>query len=181
MLHLLPQLYVRELQKEYRQRALVTAVKLISFCLLVVSFSLVPSLILVHTEQSELNKQSTATTLRISDDDKATATRFKSAVNQGLDAFASKDTVTSADIDQLLGIITKGIGIESFDIAFGEKGQEVEIQGIADSRSDLSYFVRTIAAGGVYTADEIPAATFKKDKDIEFNIVLKKQANQTQP
>ncbi|MEN9647541.1 MAG: hypothetical protein RLY57_345 [Candidatus Parcubacteria bacterium] len=180
MLHLLPSSYVHELQKEYQQRTLVTAAKLVSFCLLVVSLALVPSLILVNTEQSELNKQSVATTLRISDEDKATATQFKSAVNQGLDAFASKDAVTSADIDQLLGIITKGISVNALNVAFGEKGQEVEIQGIADNRSDLSYFVRTIATGGVYIADEIPAATFKKDKDIEFSVVLKKQSNQTQ-
>lgn len=181
MLHLLPSSYVRELQKEYQQRTLVTAAKLVSFCLLVVSLALVPSLVLVSTQQSELNKQSVATTLRISDEDKTTATQFKSAVNRGLDAFASKNAITSADVEQLLGIITKGISVESLNVAFGEKGQEIEIQGVADNRSDLSYFVRMIAAGGVYVADEIPADTFKKDKDIEFSVLLKKQSNQTQP
>lgn len=177
MLHLLPLSYVRELQKEYRQRALVTAAKLISFCLLVASLGMIPSLILMNTRQVELSEQSKSTVVRISDEDRLVASQFKNAVNRGVEAFAAQNTIASPDIDHVLGLISKGISIVALNIAYGEGGQEVEIQGIAHTRSDLSYFVRNIAANGMYTTGEIPPATFTKDKDLEFDIILKKQAH----
>jgi hypothetical protein len=172
MLHLLPDQYIKEIQKEYRQRTYVAACNLLAFCLFIFTLGCIPAYLIVTAQKGEIARQSNALTLKISDEDKAVATAFESSVRRGIAVAKNTSALTSKDVEHILSIPRKGIVLNGVAIS-NDGTQQAKLQGIADTRTDLSAYIRAIRADGTYGVDDVPASTFTKDKDIAFILTLR--------
>jgi Tfp pilus assembly protein PilN len=175
MLHLLPESYIRELQKDYRHRSIVALCNLLTFCFFVFALGLIPSLVILRSERTELEKESSALTLRISDEDKLLASSFEAAVNRGTSITQNNKTLSSARVDHILALGREGVVLTNIALTKNEEKNIAELRGVADTRANLSAFIRNISSDGAYTVDDVPASTFKKDKNLEFTLVLQKR------
>lgn len=174
MLNLLPEKYIRSLQKEYYQRVAVAVCNILAFCIFIFTVGMLPSYIILITEKSQIEKQNIATTIKISPEDAKIATNFESLVNNALAVIENTNGLSASHIDHITQLKAKGILINS--LGFSQDGV-VSIGGIADIRNDLSSYIKLINADGVYVVDDVPASTFTKDKNLQFNLVLKKSNN----
>jgi hypothetical protein len=180
MLHLLPDSYIKEVQKEYRQRSIVAACNLLSFCLLVFILGLVPTFIMVYAEKDQFEKRASAQMLKISDDDQAIAENFESTVKRGLGVIRNNATLTSNDVKHVLKLERTGIIFQGLSVVKEGDSEQARLQGVAATRSDLSNFVRYINTEGEFKVDEVPAGAYTKDRDLPFDIILQKVKVETQ-
>jgi hypothetical protein len=171
MLNLLPEAYIKSLQKEYRQRVFVAVCNLVAFCAFVFTVGLLPSYIVLMTENSQSEKQNSVATIKISDEDKGVAMEFESLVKSALAVIKNTKGLSASHVDYIVSLQGRGIAINALE--FNQSGV-VSIGGIADVRNDLSSYIKLINDDGLYIVDDVPASTFTKDKNLQFNLILNK-------
>lgn len=173
MLHLLPQAYIEKLQNEYKLRVWVTICYLIVFCLVVLAVGLLPSFIIVKSQQTTLHNQTQSKNISITDEESKIALEFEAIVNQGMRVMKNNGSLSSIDIDQIVDYVGQGIVLNGIMIIQNAERKEVEVRGKAATRSDLSSFINTINNSKAYIVDEVPASTYTKYKDLNFVLMLK--------
>lgn len=175
MLHLLPEPYINEIKKEYRNRCLSVICNLISFCLIIFCVGLLPSLIMIRSEKATFEKQSTNSAISISPEEKAPANLFESVVMNGVILLKDQKSMNSKKIDYVLSIKRVGIVLNRISIYKDNETDVVELNGIANNRFDLSQYIKLIDIDGTYLVNDVPASAFTKDKDLDFTLTLKKK------
>jgi hypothetical protein len=177
MLHLLPEKYIHKLRSEYQVRFAILAMRSVGFSIIVFLCALIPSFILLqnHKETSEI--QQATKVVPVSNDAKMRVETLEKLIIQGKAIFAKNTQVNAETISDVLALKTPGIIIRNFSV--GKEVKErvspvvINIKGIADTRTTLTGFIQSLQKS--YVVGDIPTGTYKYEKDLQFDIVLKQK------
>ncbi len=178
MTNVLPEQQKKILKKEYQVRLMSAYFFLISVLAILASVLLFPTYMLSSSKEkfleNELNifdKQNPELAL----DD---LQKVISEINTNLailDSGNSVDTeVSRSVIDKFLNVPKEQIKVSRiFYTKINQDEQNLEISGVASSRTTLNFFKNSLEKSNLYEDVNLPVSNFVKPKDIEFNIKLK--------
>ncbi len=175
MLHLLPEQHKKQVKLEYQKRLIIVACIFITAIAVIGVVALLPSYIYSHMKYNEIKsaKQSLDDALALQQGDK-TADVVKEITDniQALQPFGAAQSPTEV-IHRIQAMAPGGIHITRFGYVLkADNTLTLELVGRADSRSDLTQFVRLLQADTYFEGARVPLSNFTKDKNIDFTLML---------
>jgi hypothetical protein len=177
MIHytLLPEEQIKKLKRDYRVRVLIVLMFFIASGIVVGILSLFPSYIVSYNQEKNLlNKVENIQKTRASDGiDNMISELNKSYYS--VKALRNDKTKVSfkSNIEEILGLRSKGITITSFEIASSSEQEgisEMIIQGDSATRETLLSFKKNIESDANISNVVLPISDLTKSKNISFAI-----------
>ena len=178
MLKLLPEETKGRVMSEYHARRLVVILLALIFVLVVTMVGLLPSYVISHSRQNELNQQlfSSLAGVKNTADDMALSDWLKS-FNLKLRLLAPKlDTDKPSQIlTDILNLRGEGVSVTNLGWSKGgqrDEGETLSLSGIARDRQALLAFESSLEGSHKFSDVSLPVSNLAKDRDISFSIKL---------
>lgn len=172
-MNLLPPGARKMLRKEYWLRVTSVWAILAVLAIIAVSVLLVPSYLLIGTEEEALETER----LTIAQKDNGTSSAEKAVMDANELAAALRAAVISERLTPIITAVNEavpsGVTLTSYSMARVETVvEELIVVGIADTRDALIAFERSLEEQEAFTSVDVPIADLVKERDLPFRISI---------
>lgn len=172
MFTLLPEEYRRKIVRRYRQRATIVALIYLSIAFAILFFVLLPSLIILKSEEIRLNLSIKSYEQSINTKKDESISDTLSKINSIIILLKNK-AISPTNVVEMINEQADNVSIESFALSgFTPQSVSVSITGVAPTRKDLVGFSKKLENVFVGTKIELPVSSLAKDVDIPFSLTI---------
>ncbi|MFA7193608.1 MAG: hypothetical protein WC087_01695 [Candidatus Paceibacterota bacterium] len=172
MLRLLLKEEKKEIKKEYIRRVLTIIFLGLSGVLFLFLVSLLPAFFLLSVDQKVLNQElSVAQDVELNADRQRLKEKLKN-LQQTLNLIDTPNSDISYYIQKITERQPRDINILSLDFTKNADKNSIVVQGVANSRTSLSSFVKVLETVDEFEAVNLPFSSFTREVDIPFSITI---------
>ncbi len=175
MFNLLPEIEKKQIMSEYNIRRTIVALIFLFIAGLFSVISIIPSFILSSFKISQVSEDILAIQQSDIFREEAELMASLSNTNSKISTLLPKEqNIYIADLfDKLLSHRTSNIRINGIAYRASETGGSVAVNGVAQSRENLSSFVEDLRKNPLFTEVNLPVSNFAKDRNADFTLNIK--------
>lgn len=162
----------KEIKKEYIRRILSIVFLGLSIILFLFLVSLLPAFFLLNVDQKVLNQElSVAQDVELNADRQRLKEKLQN-LQQTLNLIDTPNSDFSYYIQKITERQPRDINILSLDFTKNANKNSIIVQGVANSRTSLSSFVKVLETVDEFEAVNLPFSSFTREVDIPFSITI---------